>query len=401
VFELTNNVCLLIGIILVALLVKSCSFPLFLVDASDTPTPSSSNIDFSIMQITDTQHLTWEYPSLFNATTQWIVSNANTYNLKMAVHTGDIVDIYNYVPMWNNANASMSILKSAGIPYCWNAGNHDQMNITGRGNPDDGWYGGGYSAFNSNRFLSYSYWVDSIFDSKNMAVKFLVDSYSFLVLNLEFEANSSVLAWATNLITANNQTNVIVATHAYLTETGAYGSDGITSGVWEQSFYSWLNQFPNVFLTLNGHAGGIDLNNDAWHQQASSGREEIFYNRQNVNNNEGAASVRIYSFSFANNNCSVSTYCLDTSSWLSDSGNDFFFSPHLILSNPSPTSTPEPKNSSTSILPSEVSYGTVVVAIAVVTIAVTTLIIKKQSKHTTNIILQQPLLINYKSFFQF
>ena len=104
------------------------------------------------MQIGDTQFLSSSYPQLFTDTTNWIVNNAASYNLKMVVHTGDIVDNINGTPaisdpvQWSRANTSMSLLLNAGIPYCWDAGNHDQIPWN---DANGTWIGSSYAAFNA------------------------------------------------------------------------------------------------------------------------------------------------------------------------------------------------------------------------------------------------------------
>ncbi len=101
--------------------------------------------NFSIIWITDTQYLTESYPTYFDSLCRWIVNNADKYNVKMVVHTGDLVEDEGNTSNWDNANRSMSILLDAGIPYCWNAGNHD-YNATC-------WIGNQYTAFNPANFV--------------------------------------------------------------------------------------------------------------------------------------------------------------------------------------------------------------------------------------------------------
>ena len=66
--------------------------------------------------------------------------NVETYNVKMVIHTGDIVDTEGNRTQWLNANQSMSILLNNGIPYCWDAGNHDYNSTC--------WIGYQFGAFN-------------------------------------------------------------------------------------------------------------------------------------------------------------------------------------------------------------------------------------------------------------
>jgi len=122
------------------------------ISALDTGTVISSDSPsnkFSIIQITDTQNLAEFHPDLNYALTQWIVNNSATYNTKMVVHTGDLVNFADIANMngtissygfmtnataeWNVASNSIMTLFNNGIPYVWCAGNHDQLNID---NPD-------------------------------------------------------------------------------------------------------------------------------------------------------------------------------------------------------------------------------------------------------------------------
>ena len=89
-------------------------------------------------------------PDLFNGLTSWIVDNSRALNVTMVIHTGDIVQVANSTNDWNNANNAMMQLYNNGIPYCWNAGNHDQLitNVSWRWESELTWLGGNYPAFN-------------------------------------------------------------------------------------------------------------------------------------------------------------------------------------------------------------------------------------------------------------
>ena len=102
-----------------------------------------------------------------------------------------------YVSQWQNANTYMSTLLNAGIPYTWDAGNHDQISDDGScsGNPDGGWIGSQFSAFDVSTMRSQPYWVSDINDGKNTAVQFTYGNYNFLIINLEFHANQTALDW--------------------------------------------------------------------------------------------------------------------------------------------------------------------------------------------------------------
>ncbi len=262
----------------------------------------ASPYDFSIIQITDTQYLSM-YPEQFNALTNWIVDNAQQYNVKMVIHTGDIVEDGEDTDQWSVANEAIRQLLTNNIPYCWCAGNHDQI-------PFDDFDGtclaGQYQAFDVTELRQKTYWVSDIFDAKNTAVKFTFDNYQFLLIEGENGGNSSVIAWMRNLIETNPYANVIVGTHDYIDDQGPTTS-------WGYEFRAVLNQYPNVFMVVCGHNFGIETN--SYHVQVGN-RTDIFWNRQEDDYGSGANSVRIYEFSLENKRVDAFTNQIWNSTWL-------------------------------------------------------------------------------------
>lgn len=289
---------------------------------------------FSIVQITDTQYLPQYDTSLFNGLTSWIVNNSKNLNVMMVVHTGDIVNIANRPAQWENASNAMMTLYNNGIPYCWNCGNHDQLlpngTMIGDGNPDSGWLGGNYPAFNVTIMRQEPYWVADIFDGTSTAVKFSFANYHFMIINVEYNANQTVLDWMQTLINTNPNANIIVATHNFLNGNGTYGTRNKADVVWATNFQKILKTDPNVFMTLNGH----DTDYAPAYNMKVGNKEEIFFNRQELDNQTGAATARIYTFDMsdpANPNVLVSTYqTYGTPHYLVDSADQFNFASSLI-----------------------------------------------------------------------
>lgn len=83
--------------------------------------------------MTDTQYLSQNYPEEFDRACQWIVDNKEAYDIQMVVHTGDIVNTGTDLNQWANANHSLGVLFDNGVPYCWDAGNHDRTSGSGSG----------------------------------------------------------------------------------------------------------------------------------------------------------------------------------------------------------------------------------------------------------------------------
>jgi hypothetical protein len=194
--------------------------------------------------------------------------------------------------------------------------------------------GGDYPAFNATLMRKEPYWVGDIFDGKNTAVQFTYDNYHFMVINIEYDANITVLDWMQTLIKANPNVNVIVATHNFLNGNGTYGTSKTADATWASNFAMLLIKDPNVFMTLNGHATGSGT---AYNHKEGS-REEIFFNRQGLYNQQGAACARIYTFEMsnpANPVVDVYTYqTFGTPQYITDPKDQFSFSTNLKAYSP-------------------------------------------------------------------
>jgi hypothetical protein len=224
--------------------------------------------------------------------------------VEMVIHTGDIVNQEGNRTQWASANQSMSFLLANGIPYCWDAGNHD-FNATC-------WIGKQFSAFNPQVMQEKPYWVSDDFDGMNTAVHFNVSGWDCLIVNLAYHANDTVLSWANNLLDANSQAHAIVATHAYIDERCNYDS-------WATNLKNTvLETHANVFMTLSGHYHPTSGN-----RTRVGERDELLFNQQDADAQMGAASARILTFDTAKGTVNVQTYVLYTNQFLQDPNNNF------------------------------------------------------------------------------
>lgn len=272
------------------------------------PKPSDK---FSIIWITDTQYLAESYPLYYDSLCRWIIENKDANNVKMVIHTGDIVEDEFNQTHWSNANHSMSQLFDANVPYCWNAGNHD-YNTTF-------WIGNQYRAFDPTFMASKPYWVGEKFSGQNTAVQFTVFGKEFLVVNIAYQANETALAWCNQLLDSHPNASAIVATHIYLNTTGGYGAKGKDDANWATNFKKTvLDTHANVFLTLSAHyypTSGSRTQVD--------GRYELMFNRQVDDSQMGAASLRILKFEIDRGSIDVKTFVIYANTFLADSNNQF------------------------------------------------------------------------------
>lgn len=183
---------------------------------------------FSIIWITDTQYLSESNPQAYTDLTHWINQNQAKYNVKMVIHTGDIVNSEGNKTQWLAANQSMGILLGNGVPYTWDAGNHDFNSSYYMGNQ--------FVVFNPAVMQSKPYWVSDKYGGMNTVVHFNIAGWECLILNLAFFANDSVLALANSLLDTNPHAHVIVATHVYLSKAGDYDT--------------WAENLKKLFSTL-------------------------------------------------------------------------------------------------------------------------------------------------------
>ncbi len=286
--------------------------------------------NFSIFWITDTQFLSESNPSLFKNTTEWIAANWASYDGRMVVHTGDIVEDGINKTQWRNANAAMSVFLDRGIPYTWDAGNHDDLILN---NQDSGWNGNVWApAFNAsvakadaNAQLG-TFWAGDYHNGMDTAVGFTANGLDFLIVNIEWNGDpGTVLNWVAGILDnpLYADYNIIIATHAYIDMNGSLNDPrwGTYLADFIRNLTSLMDKHSaQVFLTLNGHF----YTETGYHTPyPTNNRNELMFNRQDCLDNPGcppadvatsdklkvgAATVTILTFDTSRNKISVRTY---------------------------------------------------------------------------------------------
>jgi hypothetical protein len=272
---------------------------------SSSAKAETSETSFSIIWLTDTQYLSEKYPSYFDAVCNWIAENSNLLNLKTVIHTGDILENAQNLVEWENANHSMSILLNSNIPYCWCAGNHEW--------PGSPWSWLNFTAFNTTALLEKNYWVSDKLDGRNTALIFSASEWSFLVVNIEYHANDTVLQWANNLIDTHPSFHVILGTHAYLNEKSGYDSWAI------HLRNAVLANHSSVFMTLSGHF----VDDGRFNRTLVDNRHELFFNYQGTDGGLNDSTIRIMTFIKDRGIIAVNTYNPITKQLFTDPDNQF------------------------------------------------------------------------------
>jgi 3',5'-cyclic AMP phosphodiesterase CpdA len=219
-------------------------------------------VKFTIIALPDTQYYVEQHPDILTDQVDWILSEREPRNIVFVAHEGDIVEHYDRLPEWRQADEILSRLIGV-IPFGILPGNHD---MSPEGEADEfnrtfsaerflgfSWYGEAYPAgTNENSFQLFS---AGGYDFG----PFSLDQDRFLILNLRFCPPPDVIAWANRVLDQYPGRHAIVVTHAYL---GVFGQRNITRPAFGCSdetdntqylFDELIYPHASVFLVLSGH----------------------------------------------------------------------------------------------------------------------------------------------------
>lgn len=222
---------------------------------------------FTIAVFPDTQRLlSGNKIALFNNTFQWLAANGTDLNLKMVLHTGDLVDWD--TPDHNQykaASTGYGFLDAANIPYAISPGNHDTgaVDVGGGAKPPPN---------NAHINLRDTITFDSFFPTSrfkklggvyeagktvNSWHEFQAGGLNWLVLTMEFCARTGPVNWAKGVIESHPNHNVIFITHYHLegNSTISNSNAGYGDNTCRWIYDNLLNKYANVRLVFCGHVG--------------------------------------------------------------------------------------------------------------------------------------------------
>jgi len=242
-------------------LVLFCTFiAIFAVECVQCP--HSSYADFTIVVYPDSQN---EVDSgsanlpIWQAQNEWVVNNRSAQNIVAVLGMGDIVNAPS-IEAYNNATVmGYDLLEYPGIPYLPLLGNHDYNDLQGRTtNIYDEFFG-------PIRFSGKPWYLEGHppGSNANIAISFDVGDQKYLVLGLEFFPRESAVTWAQGIINSNPDREVIVVTHAYLTNRGTLYQDGDNYGPigmgltqdysGQELWDNFIKSNSRIFLVISGH----------------------------------------------------------------------------------------------------------------------------------------------------
>lgn len=273
-----------------------------------TPAFSAPAQDFTIVVLPDTQFYSAEYPEIFQAQVNWIISNRVSLNIVYVASVGDIVDSANDAAQWRNATQTLYKLEDPkltglpeGIPYGVVPGNHDHAGDGSSKSYDQhfgfahfekkSYYGGHLGNNNNNHF--------DLFSAGGM--DFVVVYLDYWVVKgkkVDFKPED---AWANSVLKANAKRRAIVVTHTMVTPDNKFNQRG-------QEIYDALKANPNLFLTLSGHIGGSGGEGRRTDVFEGHTVHSCLSDYQSMKPNGGNGFLRLYQFSPQKNQITVKTY---------------------------------------------------------------------------------------------
>lgn len=219
--------------------------------------------DYSIVVIPDQQVMSGHYPDKLDDVYRWIAENAEKENIKFAINLGDITD-YNSETEWVLSQQALAEIQGV-VPYSFVPGNHEYF-IPGSYK---------YAGYGYRNLTEMNKYFGNIYDQQaefggsydggveNTWHEFEACGNKYLVFAFEYAPRDSVLAWASEIIEAHPNHQVILSTHGYLQADGVRMPTATYGFLYEEGkedpnsaqemWDEFVSQHENIIMVLCGH----------------------------------------------------------------------------------------------------------------------------------------------------
>lgn len=207
-----------------------------------------ANYDFAFAWETDTQYYSEEFFQHYLNMNNWIVDNKDKLNIRYVIHTGDIVDDFDMMYEWDNADKAMKILDDAKIPYGVLAGNHD----IAAGAME---YENYQKYFGADRVKDQPTFGEAYKDNIGHYDLLTENGQDFIVLYMSWDIYQNEIDWMNSVLQKYSDRKAILCFHTYTRV--AYNADGGLMDYYGQLVQdNVVAKNPNVIAVLNGHYHG-------------------------------------------------------------------------------------------------------------------------------------------------
>lgn len=204
--------------------------------------------DFAFAWETDTQYYAEEFMTHYTNMNTWIKDNAEAQNIDYVIHTGDIVDDYDMIYEWENADKAMKILDDAKMPYGVLGGNHDVA--AGMGAYDN------YSQyFGDSRVSGQSVFGDSYKNNAGHYDLLTENGQDMIILYMSWNIYQEEIDWMNQVLAQYSDRMAILCFHTY-TNVKKSNGDSLLDYFGQLVQEQVVAKNPNVAAVLNGHYHG-------------------------------------------------------------------------------------------------------------------------------------------------
>jgi len=319
--------------------------------------PEFAEGDYAIAVIPDIQNMTRYYPDVLDNMFNWLHGNAEKRKIKFAVQVGDLTDA-NVTTEWMRVRENFAKLDGV-VPYAFVLGNHD-------------YYDGNVPERNSsffNLYLPYGkhsqtpYFGGAYEENKmdNAYYHFAAGGTDYMVLCLEMLPRAPVVDWANEVVAANPDRRVIIATHLYMAADGGHfeysysPEDYSGKDIWD----NLASLHENIIMVFGGHFHNDDIvmradtgiNGNVVHQFLIDAQDMDYYR-------QGVGMLAIMTFSDGGNDVAVNWYSARENALFKENNQFSFSIVEKILEEEEKTNT-----GNKSILPVVIIIGAAALAI--------------------------------------
>jgi len=228
--------------------------------------------DYSIAFLGDTQTTVYYYPETFPAVFDWLLANKDSHKIGHLLNGGDLTE--------NGTEKEWSLVKSqfdrlnGVLDYTLTRGDHD---VKDKANGYDLTFGGKEYM---SRFEAEDAGVMKGQSITNSYRKVKIGGEDYLILTLDYDPSSSVMAWAKTILEKYTTEKVIITNHRYLDPSGSLLNEG------KRIFNNLASKYANVKFCICGHKVSEDV---VWVK--SKGENGNIVNQVMINPQEGKMDI--------------------------------------------------------------------------------------------------------------
>ena len=246
----------------------------------------TSNRAYAFAVISDTQYSTEFNLGTLEPIYDWIVANKESKNIQYVMGVGDITNTDTNIAgsadngpyEWQAAYNAISKLNGV-VPYSLVRGNHDVysseagngvVSLKGQGFIE---YFGGDDDFYAQQFKNPQGYEAGYYEGELANYKGIVETDSvanswrtleldgdkWLLINIDWGAHDSVLAWAGEVIEAHPTHRVIITTHCYLASNGDHADSRLDGAVINSYLQKGFNNGDGVWEKLTSRYTNIEM----------------------------------------------------------------------------------------------------------------------------------------------